>query len=130
MSHDIGDSWTSLGHVEAQVLQGRLVITTIALENRGVAEVCAAYAVSKLWAYELLARYRAEGEAAFEPRSRRPKATPNATPPAVTALILLIREQLAEKGLDAGADTIGWHLAHHHQVTVSRGQRLCPLAGP
>lgn len=27
---------------------------------------------------------------------------------------------LAEQGLDAGADTIGWHLLHRHQVAVSR----------
>ncbi len=34
--------------------------------------------------------------------------------------MLLIREQLAERGLDAGAETIDWHLRHHHQVTVSK----------
>jgi hypothetical protein len=37
----------------------------------------------------------------------------------VVGLVLLIREQLVEKGLHAGAVTIGWHLLHHHQVTVS-----------
>ena len=30
------------------------------------------YGVSPGWIYKLLARYRVEGEAAFEPRSRRP----------------------------------------------------------
>ena len=31
------------------------------------------YGVSESWIFELLARYKAEGEAAFEPRSRRPE---------------------------------------------------------
>ncbi|MEV0594645.1 leucine zipper domain-containing protein [Nonomuraea cavernae] len=34
--------------------------------------------VSKGWVCKLLTRYRAEGEAAFEPRSRRPHTSPNA----------------------------------------------------
>ena len=51
--------------------KARLVITAVTLENRTVAEVVADYGVSRSWVYELLARYRTEGEAAFEPRSRR-----------------------------------------------------------
>jgi len=111
--------------------KARLVITAITLEQRSVVEVCAAYGVSRSWAYELLARYRAEGETAFEPRSRRPKSTPKAIAPALAGQILLIREQLAQKGLDAGADTIGWHLSHHHQITVSRAtiHRILVRAG-
>ena len=60
--------------------KARLVITAITLENRTVADVVAAYGVSRSWVYELLARYRDEGDAAFEPRSRRPHTSPNATP--------------------------------------------------
>jgi transposase InsO family protein len=100
--------------------KARLVITAITVEKRSVAEVVAQYGVARSWVYELLARYRVEGEAAFEPRSRRPKTSPRATPAATVELVLALRKQLAEQGLDAGADTIGWHLHHHHQVTVSR----------
>jgi hypothetical protein len=50
------------------------------------AEVAKAYGVSKSWLYELLARHRAEGDGAFEPRSRRPKTLPNATPLATVGL--------------------------------------------
>ncbi|MDP3713186.1 MAG: helix-turn-helix domain-containing protein [Mycobacteriales bacterium] len=50
----------------------RLVITAVVLEGRPPAEVIAEYGVSKSWLYELLARYREEGEAAFTARSRRP----------------------------------------------------------
>ena len=34
-------------------------------------------------------------------------------------LIVRLRKQLAEQGLDAGPDTIAWHLRHHHQRTVA-----------
>ncbi len=100
--------------------KARLVITAITLEGRTVADVVADYKVSKSWVYELLARYRDEGAAAFEPRSRRPHSSPNATPPEVIDLILQLRKDLADRGLDAGAETIDWHLRHHHSVSVSR----------
>jgi transposase InsO family protein len=35
-------------------------------------------------------------------------------------LVLGLRKQLTEDGHDAGAETIGWHLTHHHHLTVSR----------
>ncbi|WP_344026111.1 IS481 family transposase, partial [Kribbella jejuensis] len=98
--------------------KARLVITALFVEGQSAAEVAARYGVHRAWVYKLKARYLAEGEAAFEPRSRRPKTSPMATAPATVELVL--RKQLAEAGLDAGADTIGWHLQHHHRTTVSR----------
>jgi transposase InsO family protein len=111
--------------------KARLVITAITLENRAVAEVVADYGVSKSWVYELLARYRAEGDAAFEPRSRRPRTSPNATPAEVVDLVLQLRKDLTDRGLDAGADTLGWHLTHRHHVTMSRAtiHRILSRAG-
>jgi transposase InsO family protein len=100
--------------------KARLVITSIAVEGRSPAEVVAAYGVSRSWLYELLARYRAEGDAAFEPRSRRPHSSPRSTPAQTVELVLRIRKQLSDAGLDAGAETIGWHLTHHHRTTLSR----------
>jgi transposase InsO family protein len=100
--------------------KARLVITAIEVEGRSPAEVVAAYGVSRSWLYELLARYRAEGDAAFEPRSRRPHSSPGATPAQTVELVLRIRKQLSDTGLDAGAETICWHLTHHHRTTLSR----------
>jgi transposase InsO family protein len=100
--------------------KARLVITAVILEGRTQAEVAATYGVSKGWVSKLVARYRAEGEAAFEPRSRRPKSSPGALDPAVVALIISLRERLSTAGLDAGPDTIAWHLARQHKTTVSR----------
>jgi transposase InsO family protein len=99
--------------------KARLVITAVVVEGRLVAEVARTYRVHRAWIYKLLARYRTEGQAAFEPRSRRPKTSPNATPQATIELIAELREKLATAGLDAGPDTIAWHLTHHHSITVS-----------
>jgi transposase len=111
--------------------KARLVITAVVVEDRPVAEVVRDYGVGRSWPYELLARYRAEGESAFEPRSRRPKTSPRASLPETVELVLRLRKRLAEAGLDAGADAIGWHLTHHHQVQLSRAtiDRILVRAG-
>ena len=99
--------------------KARLVITAVVIEGRSQGEVARAYGVSQGWVSRLVARYRAEGEAAFEPRSRRPKTSPTAISDEVVGLIVRLRKELAGQGLDAGPQTIAWHLRHHHQVTVS-----------
>jgi hypothetical protein len=95
--------------------KARLVITAVVAERRKPSEVAAAYGVSRSWIYELVARYRAEGQAAFEPRSRRPKTSPRAIPDATVALITGLRKDLAGQGLDAGPDTIAWHCDRRFQ---------------
>ena len=99
--------------------KARLVITAVTIEKRPVSEVARSYGVARSWIYALLARYRAEGEAAFEPRSRRPKTSPSAISDGAAGLIIALRKELAGQGLDAGPHTIAWHLQHHHQVMVS-----------
>ena len=100
--------------------KARLVITALFVDRQSPAEVAARYGVHRAWVYKLKARYEAEGETALEPRSRRPKTTPNETPPATVELVLRLRKQLTDAGLDAGADTIGWHLQHRHGKVLSR----------
>ncbi len=99
--------------------KARLVITAVLVEGRSVREVSAAYGVARSWIYELLSRYRTEGDDAFEPRSRRPQASPSAITHGHRELIIRLRQQLAGQGLDAGAHTIAWHLAQQHQLAVS-----------
>ncbi len=99
--------------------KARLVITAVVLEGRSQAEVARDYGVSKGWVSKLVARYRLEGEAAFEPRSRRPKSSPRAVSDTTVELIVTLRKQLVEQGLDAGPDTLAWHLKHHHGHTLS-----------
>jgi|SRR5579859_1910290 len=99
--------------------KARLVITAVTVEKRPVSEVARAYGVARSWVYTLLARYGAEGEAAFEPRSRRPLTSPAAISADAVELIVALRKELSGQGLDAGPDTIAWHLERHHQVRVS-----------
>jgi len=101
------------------VSKPKLVITAVVVEGRTQAEAARAYGVSKGWVSRLVARYRAEGEAAFEPRSRRPKSSPTALAASVVDLIVRLRKELSDAGLDAGPQTIAWHLEHHHRVRVA-----------
>ena len=91
----------------------KLVITAVVVEGRTQAEAARAYGVSKGWVSRLVARYRADGQAAFQPRSRRPKSSPTALPPGTVDLIVRLRKTLTDAGLDAGPHTIAWHLEHH-----------------
>jgi transposase len=98
--------------------KARLVITAVVVEGRSQAEVARAYGVSQPWISRLVARWRAEGEAAFEARARRPRSSPNATPQPVVDRILALRKTLTEQGLDAGPHTLVWHL-QRERITVS-----------
>jgi len=100
--------------------KARLVITALFVDHQTPAEVAARYGVHRAWVYKLKARFQAEGDAALEPRSRRPKTSPTALAPELVDLITRLRNELAEAGLDAGPETIGWHLRHHHGHEVSR----------
>jgi transposase InsO family protein len=99
--------------------RARLVITAVVVEGRGVREVARAYGVSPGWVSKLVSRFRAEGPAAFEPRSRRPETSSKATPQTVIDEIVRLRVSLAAAGDDAGPETIRWHLQHHFGVSVS-----------
>lgn len=99
--------------------KNRLIITAVVIEGRSQAEVGLDYGVSKGWVSKLVARYRVEGETAFEPRSRRPKSSPTATPPEIVEQIVSTRKRLVSEGLDAGAESIRWHLDVHRHIKVS-----------
>ena len=109
--------------------KARLVIVAVVVEGRTHADAAAAYGVSRSWVTRLVRRWRIEGDAAFEPRSRRPHTSPSRTPDASVELILGLRRQLTAGGLDAGPDTIGWHLSEHHGIDVSTSTiRRCLVA--
>ena len=100
--------------------KARLVITALFVDRQSPAEVAARYGVHRSWVYKLKARYEADGDSALEPRSRRPKTSPTAVAAEVVDLILGLRQELAGQGLDAGPETIAWHLRHHHGRLVAR----------
>jgi transposase InsO family protein len=90
--------------------KARLIITAVVVEGRSKSEVARDYEVSRYWVQRLVARYREEGEAAFEPRSRRPHRSPHAVSSGLEDEIVRLRKELTRNGLDAGADTIRTHL--------------------
>lgn len=98
--------------------KARLVITAVVVEGRSQSEVARTYGVSQPWVSRLVARYKAEGDAAFEPRSRRPHSSPTAISPEIVETVLRLRKNLTERGLDAGPQTLVWHL-EREQISVS-----------
>src|ERR1700744_4104216 len=113
MSQDIEDTfaacrgWGRAGWPDAAGMsKARLVITAVTVERRPVSEVARSYGVARSWIYALLDRYCDEGEAAFQPRSRRPKTSPNAVSDETADLIVRLRKDLSGQGLDAGPHTI------------------------
>ncbi len=93
----------------------RYVVDAVVLEGRSVREVAAAHGVSKSWVGELVRRFRKGGYQAIEPRSRAPYHTPHRVPSALEDEIVAWRKKLADDGLDAGAQTIHYHLSLIHE---------------
>jgi transposase InsO family protein len=100
------------------------VITAVSIEGRSKSEVARDYGVSRVWVQKLVRRFDAEGEAAFEPRSRRPHASPLAVAADTEEMIIRLRKELSKQGLDAGAETIAAHLAR--QSSSGGGRPVMP----
>ena len=90
---------------------------TAGIRIGNVARWCRENGVDRRTFYRHRARIEAEGS--WQPRSRRPKTSPNAISDAAAELIVRLRKELSGQGLDAGPHTIAWHLRHHHRITVS-----------
>jgi len=90
---------------------GRYLIERHLREGTPIGELASAHGVHRSWLYKLLARYRSEGDAGLEPRSRRPHHSPTRITDRYEDDIVALRKQLDEAGFDAGAQTIHTHLA-------------------
>jgi len=101
------------------VAKARYLVEAHLLEGRSVSELAAAHGVHRSWIYKLLARYKAGGYGALEPRSRAPRSSPNRTPVETVEAILSLREQLSAEGHDCGAQTIAHHLARRSEAVPS-----------
>jgi len=103
-----------------------LVVTAVVFEGRSKSAVARDYNLSRRWVITLVQRYLAEGDAALQPRSRRPRRSPNRTPVAVEDEIVRIRKELNRAGHEAGAATIAAHLErrHGHAPAVSTIWRI------
>jgi len=97
----------------------RAIIMSVTIEGLSQAEAARRYKVSESAVSRLITRYRADGDTAFEPRSRRPHTSPNRVSDVLNQQIANLRVQLVKDGLDAGPVTIQWHLQQHHNLIVS-----------
>ena len=97
----------------------RLVVTAVRIEGRTKAEVSRDYGVSPRWVYELCRRFDSEGETGLEPRSRRPRSSPQRIAEALEDEIVELRKALSDEGLDAGAHTIAYHLTKRRGAAPS-----------
>jgi transposase InsO family protein len=97
----------------------RYVVDAVVVEGRSYREVARAHGVSKSWVGKLVGRFRAGGYPAIEPRSRAARRIPHRTPDALEDEIVALRKELAELGVDAGAQTIHYHLGTRHEAVPS-----------
>jgi transposase InsO family protein len=95
--------------------KGPFLVETHLRTGRPVAELAKAYGVHRSWLYKLLARYRAEGEAGLAARSRRPHHSPTRVAEVWEDRVAALRKELADIGLDAGAETIRYHLTKRYR---------------
>jgi transposase InsO family protein len=95
----------------------RYVVEAVVLEGRSYREVARSHGISKSWVAKVVGRFRAGGYPAIEPRSRAPKRTPHRTPFEVEDQVVALRKELTDLGVDAGAQTIHYHLE-------TRGERI------
>lgn len=73
------------------------------------------FGLSRRHLHRLLARFKAGGLEALEPRSRRAKSNPRAITQEIRDEIIRLRTHLLAQGLDAGAASIAWHLLQSNQ---------------
>ena len=95
------------------------IILSVVLEGRSQTETAERFGVSKGWVSKLVARYKIDGDQAFEPKSRRPRTSPSRLDGVTVELICTLRKEITDQGLDAGPETIQWHLEQHHDLKVS-----------
>ena len=110
---------------------GRFLIETHLRTGRPIKELARTHEVSASWLFKLLRRYRLEGPAGLEARSRRPHRSPARIRDLYEDEIVALHKEPAGDGLDAGAQTLHFHLAqrHTHPPSVSTIFRVLKARG-
>ncbi len=97
---------------------GPFLIETHLRTGRPIAELARTHGVHRSWLYKLLRRYRLEGPSGLEARSRRPLRSPSRVRDRYEDEIVTLRKELLDLGVDAGAETIRYHLQKRHAEVV------------
>ena len=107
------------------------------VDGANMAHLCQRFGISRKIGYKWLARYLKEGEAGLQDRSRRPRVSPGATPPALEGAVLQVREdhpawggrkiraRLQARGWVAipAASTITAILRRHGKIDATESQK-------
>lgn len=111
--------------------RARVAVLKVVTKELTVTTAAEKYGFSRQHLHRLLTRYHQGGLEAVDPRSRRPKSNPAATPPVVRDRIIALRLHLTAQGLDAGPVTIAWHLDRegHRPPSSSTIRRILHTAG-
>lgn len=109
----------------------KVVVLKIVAGQLTVTEAAAEYGLSRQYLHKLVARYRADGLDALEPRSRAPLTSPQTVTERVRERIIALRRGLVAAGSDAGPVTIGWHLTREglRAPSTSTIRRILHTAG-
>lgn len=109
----------------------QVVILKIVAKQLTVSQAAVEYGISRQHLHKLLARYRAGGLDAVEPRSRAPHSSPTRVDAELRDRIVALRQQLTAAGHDAGPVTIAWHLeqAGLRVPSTSTIRRILAAAG-
>lgn len=111
--------------------RARVAVLKAVSTKASVTEVAAEFGISRRQLTRLIAAYRQGGLDALQPRSRRPLSNPKATPMEVRERVIELRRRLIADGLDAGPETIRWHLGQEglRVLSTSTIRRILRQAG-
>jgi transposase InsO family protein len=109
----------------------RVIVLSVVQQGLRPGEAADQFGVSRQWVHQLLARYREGGLDAVEPRPKRARSNPRATPQELAGRIIELRQSLTGQGLDAGPVSIAWHLRQEglHVPSTSTIRRILHAAG-
>ena len=93
----------------------------VASDGLNVAEFCRTHGISRETFYVWKRRYQREGLEGLEARSRAPRTSPGRVSVETEDVIVALRKELDELGVDNGPATIQWHLGR-------RGHKKVPSA--
>lgn len=111
--------------------KSQVIVLSVLHDDLTPTQAALRFGMSRRHIHRLLARYKAGGLDALEPRSRRPKSNPRALKQELRDEIIRLRTDLSEQGLDAGAASIAWHLGEGklHTPALSTIWRILKAEG-
>lgn len=86
------------------------IVKAVRDQGEPAAKVAKRFGISRQRVYKILADFDAGGPEAIAPKSRAPHTHPQAIPEHLRKHIIEMRKELTRAGLDAGPDTIAFHL--------------------